>query len=103
LIELETLRNARSTIANLKSEIENPLVSSVWQHSFDTFLIAFGHHHIDVQISFSFICLLSQDMARMRMATLKLATRGRAKSLRRASVCFQFWHNSPMKFAILAL
>jgi hypothetical protein len=71
------------------------LISSVWQHSLNPFLIAVGHHHVDIEISFSLIGFLGQDMARVRMTTLDLPSRGRAKSLGRSSMCLKFRHNSP--------
>jgi hypothetical protein len=63
-------------------------VSSVRQHSLDALLIALGNHYIDIQIPLSLICLLGQDVTRMRMAAFNLPGRGHAKSLRRAFMCF---------------
>jgi hypothetical protein len=63
------------------------LIPSVRQHSLDAFLIAFRNQDIDIQIPFSLVRLLGQDMTRMRMAALDLASRGGAESLRSAFVC----------------
>src|SRR5262245_36595051 len=71
------------------------LISSVRQHSLDSFLVAFRHHHVDIQMTLSLIGLLGQDVTRMRMAALNFAGRGRAKTLRRSPMCFQFWHIAP--------
>ena len=71
------------------------LVSSIWQHPLDSVLIGFSNQHVDVQIPFSLIRFLGQNVAGMRMAALDLAAGRQAKELRRAFVCFQFWHNSP--------
>jgi len=64
------------------------LISSVRQHPLDAFLIAVRNHHINIQIPLSLIGLLGQDVPRMRMPALDLASRGRAKSLGRAPMGF---------------
>ena len=64
------------------------LVSSIWQHPLDPFLIRLRNEDVDVQISFSLISLFRQNVAGVRMATLDLAGGRQAKSLRGAFVCF---------------
>src|ERR1044072_1605184 len=71
----------------------NDSIPTVRQHALDPFLIAFRDHYIDVEIALSLVRLFRQDVTRMRVAALDLACRGDAKSLGRAFVCFQFWHN----------
>ena len=88
-------RRTAAFIPHPSSLIPKFLVPAVRQHSLDAFLIALGHHHVNVEISLSLVRFLGQDVTRVRMTAFDLARRGRAKSLRRALVCFQFWHNSP--------
>jgi len=64
------------------------LISAVRQHALDPFLIAVGHHYVNVEIPLSLIRLLGQDVTRVRMTAFDLAGRGHAKSLGRAFVCF---------------
>ena len=85
---LSIVPGAFRSIANQKLQIQNVLVSSVGQHSLDPLLIAFAHHYIDIEMSLSLIRFFGQDVTRMRVATLDLATCSRAKSLRRASMRF---------------
>jgi hypothetical protein len=72
------------------SFIPHPCLSipSVRQHSLDALLVSFGNHYINVQIPLSLVGLLGQDVTCVRMAAFDLSGRGRAKSLRRAFMCF---------------
>jgi len=74
-------------VKDLRSKTKG-LIPSVRQHSLDSFLIAFAHHYIDIEMSLSLIRFFGQDVTRMRVAALDLAARGGAKSLRRASMRF---------------
>jgi hypothetical protein len=68
------------------------LISSVRQHRCHTIVVRFGYQHINIEMALSLIGLLRQNVPRMRMATLDLATGSQAKSLRRTLVRLKFWH-----------
>src|SRR5215813_14360439 len=73
------------------------LFAAVRQHSHDAFKIVFGNERVDVELTFTLRRLLGQDVSRVRMTALDLAPGGRAKTLRGAFMCFEFWHNSSQK------
>jgi len=64
------------------------LVSPIRQHPFDTLLVALSDYAVDIQQALSLVCLFGQDVARMRMSALDLASGSQAKTLLRAFVCF---------------
>jgi len=68
------------------------LIPTVRQHRCHTIVVRFGDQHIDIEMALSLIGLLRQNVPRMRMATLDLATGSQAKSLRRTLVRLKFWH-----------
>jgi hypothetical protein len=84
----ETQRPISSFILHPSSLILASLISSIRQHSLDALLIAVSNHYVDIQIPLSFVGFLRQNVARMRMATLDLASRSQAKPLGRAFMCF---------------
>lgn len=77
-----------SEIANLQSQIENLLISSVRQHLLDAFLIAFADENIDIEDTFPLLRLFRQNVPRMRMSAFEFAARRRAKTLCGALMCF---------------
>jgi hypothetical protein len=80
---------------NLTScETDSALLSAIRQHCFDTFLIAFGNQHVNIEQALTLCGLLRQNVARVRMAALDFAGRGRAEPFGRAPVSFQLRHNS---------
>ena len=66
----------------------NKLITSVRQHPFDAFLIAFGYQAIDIQIAFTLAGLFRQDVTSVAVAAFEFARSCRAKTLGRAFVCF---------------
>ena len=66
------------------------LVSSVRQHRHHALLIRLRDQHIDIQMTLSLVCLLRQNVTRMRMTTLDLSGRGQPKSLGRTLCVFSF-------------
>src|SRR5215216_2818044 len=75
------------------------LATPVGQHALDAPLVRFGDEHVDVERALPLGRLLRQDVARVRVAALDLARRGRAETLRRALVCLKFRHDySPISF-----
>jgi hypothetical protein len=66
----------------------NDSIPPIRQHPLDSFLIAFGHQYVYIQVALPLIGLLSQYVTRMRMAPLYLPARGRAKTFRRSLMCF---------------
>jgi len=64
------------------------LVSAVGQHVRHTIVIGLGDENVDVEMTFTFVRLLGQDMSRVRMAAFDLPGGGQAESLRRTFVCF---------------
>jgi len=69
------------------------LLPTVGQHCLDTLQIAIGDQYVDVQMTLPLSRFFSQNMARICMAALNLASRGQTKSLCRTLMCFQFGHN----------
>jgi hypothetical protein len=57
-------------------------------------MVGFGDKHVDIEMALSLISLLRQNVPRVRVATLDLATGSQAKSLRRTLVRLKFWHIS---------
>ncbi len=54
----------------------NLLASSVRQHAFDALLVAISDEGVDIQKTLPLICFLGQDVARVRMPALDLASGG---------------------------
>ncbi len=77
------------------SLILHPLITSIRQHRLDALLISIGDEPINVQVTLTLSSLLSQNVARVRMAALDLSGRGKAKTLGRTFMSFKFWHNYP--------
>src|SRR3954470_14133661 len=73
------------------------LTTPVGQHALDALLVGLCNHHVDVEDALALGRLLRQDVARVRVAALDLARRGRAETLRRALVCLQFRHDNLQK------
>jgi hypothetical protein len=68
------------------------LFATVREHSLRRLLIRFRDKDVDVQMPFSFGAFLGQNVARERVSSFDLSTRGQAKSLLRSFVRLQFWH-----------
>jgi len=64
------------------------LISPIRQHAFDTLLVALSDYTVNIQQALSLVSLLGQDVTRMRMSALNLASGSQAKTFRRAFVCF---------------
>ncbi len=64
------------------------LVSAVRQHRHHAFVIGRRDEHIDVQLTFTLVRLLGQDMSRVRVSAFDLAGGGQAESLCRTFMCF---------------
>src|SRR5262245_29028325 len=74
------------------------LFAAVRQHRHHALVVVFGNECVDVELTFTFRRLLGQNVASVRMTAFDLTSGGRAKSLRGALMCFEFWHNSSQKF-----
>jgi hypothetical protein len=75
-------------------ETDSALFSAVWKHRFDTLLIAFGNQRVNVKQALTLRGLFRQNVARVRMAALDFAGRGRPKPFGRPPVSFKLRHNS---------
>jgi len=64
------------------------LVAAVRQHVGHALVIGLGDEDVDVEMTFTLVRLLGQDVSRVRMAALNLSGGGQAKPLRRTFVCF---------------
>src|SRR5215510_6642802 len=89
------------TMIRIGSEMTR-LFSAVRQHRHHTFEVIFGNEHVDIELTFPLRRLFRQDVPRMRMTAFDLARGGRAKALRGAFMCFQFWHYSSIKWWLVA-
>ena len=73
------------------------LLATVRQHRHHAFVIVLGNECVNIELTFTFRRLLGQNVARVRMTAFDLSRGGRAKTLRRAFMCFEFRHNSFQK------
>jgi hypothetical protein len=88
-------------IGNRQLEIGNVLIPTVRQHRHHAIVIRFGHEHVDIELAFTLISFLRQNVSRVRMATLDLSSGGQAHSLRCTLMSLQFRHN-PFPFKSLS-
>ena len=64
------------------------LVAAVWQHVRHALMIGLGDEDVDVEMTFTLVRLLGQDMSRVRMAAFDFSCRRQANPFRRSLVCF---------------
>src|SRR5262245_25055532 len=79
--------------------IYRELFAAVREHRHHALEVVFGNECVNIELTFTFRGLLGQNVARVRMTAFDLTRGGRAKSLRGALMCFEFWHNSSIKIA----